>query len=183
MCIRDSSSAKVTVLPDPRSKNTAADWVRRWATIERAGGMQEKAAEAAIRIRRTRDDVSVVEERLRRRTETLRDPAERRKANETPLAKEADALKKALTERENLLWSPPEAAGISARNRVAQELQSAAGNVASSWAPPSPTQLERLRQAEARLAKYLAELDAFYAKDVAQFREKAAKEGVGLLAP
>ena len=88
-----------------------------------------------------------------------------------------------MTERENLLWSPPEAAGISARHRVAQELQSAAGNVASSWAPPSPTQLERLRQAEARLAKYLAELDAFYAKDVAQFREKAAKEGVGLLAP
>ena len=184
LTFRDTtSSAKVTVLPDPRSKNTAADWVRRWATIERAGGMQEKAAEAAIRIRRTRDDVSVVEERLRRRTETLRDPAERRKANETPLAKEADALKKALTERENLLWSPPEAAGISARNRVAQELQSAAGNVVSSWAPPSPTQLERLRQAEARLAKYLAELDAFYAKDVAQFREKAAKEGVGLLAP
>jgi hypothetical protein len=55
--------------------------------------------------------------------------------------------------------------------------------VASSWAPPSPTQLERLRQAEARLEKYLADLDAFYAKDVAVFREKAAKEGVGLLAP
>ncbi len=178
-----TSSAKVTVLPDPRSMNTAADWVKRWATIERAGGMQEKAAEAAIRIRRTRDDVAVVEERLRRRTETLRDPAERRKANETPLAKEAAALKKALTEQENLLWSPPEEAGIAARDRVAQELQTAAGDVASSWAPPSPTHIERLRQAEARLTRYLAELDTFYAKDVAAFREKAAKEGVGLLTP
>lgn len=88
-----------------------------------------------------------------------------------------------MTEKENLLWSPPEDAGISARNRVAQELQSAAGNVVSSWAPPSPTQLERLRQAEARLVKYLSDLDAFYANDVAAFREKAAKEGVGLLAP
>ena len=76
-----------------------------------------------------------------------------------------------------MLWSPPEDAGISARNRVAQELQTAAGDVASSWAPPSPTHLERLRQAEARLTKYLADLDAFYAKDVATFREKAAKEG------
>jgi len=178
-----SASAKVTVLPDPRSKNTAADWAKRWEAIERAGELQEKAAEAAIRIRRTRDDVSAVEERLRRRNETLRDPAERRRANETPFAKEAAALKKALTDRENVLWSPPEDAGIPARDRVAQELQMAAGNVASSWAPPSPTHLERLRQAEARLTKYLADLDAFWAKDVNAFREKAAKEGVGLLAP
>ena len=102
----------MTVLPDPRSKNTAADWAKRWAAIERAGALQEKAADAAIRIRRTRDDVAAVEERLRRKNETLRDPAERRKANETPLAKEAAALKKALTEKENLLWSPPEDAGI-----------------------------------------------------------------------
>ncbi|MBK9087939.1 MAG: hypothetical protein IPL90_02345 [Holophagales bacterium] len=178
-----SASAKVAVLPDPRSKNTAADWAKRWAEIERAGELQEKAAEAAIRIRRTRDDVSALEERLRRRNETLRDPAERRKANETPFAKEAAALKKALTEKENLLWSPPEDAGIPARDRVAQDLQAAAGNLTSSWAPPSPTHLERLRQAEARLAKYLADLDAFWAKDVDAFREKAAKEGVGLLAP
>ena len=178
-----TASAKVTVLPDPRSKNTADDWARRWAAIERAGELQEKAAEAAIRIRRTRDDVTAVEERLRRKNETLRDPAERRKANETPFSKEAAALKKALTERESLLWSPPEDAGIPARDRVAQDLQVAAGNLASSWAPPSPTHLERFRQAETRLTKYLADLDAFYAKDVAAFREKAAKEGVGLLAP
>ncbi len=163
------ASAKVTVLPDPRSKNTAADWAKRWAAIERAGELQEKAAEAAIRIRRTRDDVAAVEERLRRRNETLRDPAERRKANETTLAKEAAALKKALTEKENLLWSPPEDAGIAARDRVAQELQTAAGNLASSWAPPSPTHLERLRQAEARLAKYLSDLDV------------SLREGRGLL--
>ncbi len=172
-----TASAMVTVLPDPRSKNTAAGWAKRWSAIERAGGLQEKAAEAAIRIRRTRDDVAAVEERLRRKNETLRDPVERRKANETPFAKEAAALKKALTEKESLLWSPPEDAGISARDRLAQDLQSAAGDLASSWAPPSPTHLERFRQAEARLTKYLADLDAFYAKDVAAFREKAAKEG------
>lgn len=177
------ASAKVTVLPDPRSGNTAADWAKRWEAIERAGALEEKAAEAAIRIRRTRDDVASVEERLRRRGEALRDPAERRRAGEPPLAKEAAALKKALTERENVLWTPPEEAGIPARTRVAQDVQTAARNVASSWAPPSPTHLERLRQAEARLTAYLAELDGFFAKDVAAFREKAAKEGLGLLVP
>lgn len=177
------ASAKVTVLPDPRSKNGAVDWAKRWEAIERAGALEEKAAEAAIRIRRTRDDVTSVEERLRRRGEALRDPAERRRAGDSPLAKEAAALKKALTERENVLWTPPEEAGIPARTRIAQDVQTAARNVASSWAPPSPTQLERLRQAEARLTAYLADLDAFFGKEVAAFREKAAKEGLGLLAP
>jgi hypothetical protein len=178
-----TASTRVTVLADPRSKNTPADWAKRWSAIERAGELQEKAAEAAIRIRRTRDDVAAVEERLRRKNETLRDPVERRKANETPFAKEAAALRKALTDRENVLWSPPEDAGIPARDRVAQELQMAAGSIASSWAPPSPTHLERLRQAEVRLTKYLTDLDAFFATGVAPFREKAAKEGVGLLTP
>ncbi|MFN7989443.1 MAG: hypothetical protein U0529_18345 [Thermoanaerobaculia bacterium] len=178
-----TASGKVTVLADPRSKNTAADWAKRWEAIERAGALQEKAAEAAVRIRRTRDDVTAVEERLRRKNEALRDPAERKKANETPVAKEAAALKKALTERENVLWTPPEEAGIVGPNRIASDLQQAAGSLSSSWEPPSPTHLERLRQAEERLTRYLADLDAFYAKDVAAFREKAGKEGVGLLAP
>jgi hypothetical protein len=179
----ETASAKVKVLADPRSKNTAADWAKRWEAIERAGVLEEKAAEAAIRIRRTRDDVAAVEERLRRRGEALRDPAERRKAGDSPLAKDASALKKGLTERESLLWSPPEEAGIPARTRIAQDLQTASRNLASSWAPPSPTHLERLRQAEERLTAYLADLDAFFAKDVAAFREKAAREGVGLLVP
>ena len=178
-----TATGKVTVLPDPRSGNTPADWAKRWEAIERAGALQEKAAEAAIRIRRTRDDVTATEERLRRKNEALRDPAERKKANETPLAKEAAALKKALTEKENQLWSPPEEAGIVGPNRIASDVQQAAGSLASSWDPPSPTHLERLRQAEERLAKYLAELEAFYAKDVVPFREKAGKEGIGLLAP
>lgn len=179
----ETASAKVTVLADPRSKSTAADWARRWEAIERAGALEEKAAEAAIRIRRTRDDVADVEERLRRRGEALRDPAERRKAGDSPLAREASALKKALTEKENLLWTPPEEAGIPARTRIAQDVQTAARNLASSWAPPSPTHLERLRQAEEKLKAYLSDLDGFFAKDVAAFREKAAKEGLGLLAP
>lgn len=173
----------VTVLPDPRSKNAAGDWARRWEAVERGGALNDRAVDAALRIRRTRDDVSALEERLRRRNETLRDPAERRKANDSPLAKDAKALKKKLTDLEAKLWSPPEEAGIVGPNRIASELRQATGAITSSWAPPSPTQLETLRQAEAKLTAYLAELDAFFAKDVAAFREKAAKEGLGLLAP
>jgi len=177
------AKASVTVLPDPRSKNTADDWARRWQAIERGGALNDKAVEAALRIRRTRDDVSALEERLRRRNEALRDPAERRKANDSPLAKDAKALKKGLTALEAKLWSPPEEAGIVGPNRIASVLREASGGITSSWAPPSPTHLEELRQAEAKLTAYLAELDAFFAKDVAAFREKAAKEGLGLLAP
>jgi hypothetical protein len=178
-----TASGKVTVLPDPRSTNTAAAWAARWESIERAGALLEKAAEAAIRIRRTRDDVKAVGERLRRRNEALRDPAERKKANETPFAKEGRELGKVLSEKEALLWSPPEDAGIPAQTRVANDLQVASRSLTSSWAPPSPTHLERLRKAEERLTTYLDDLDAFFAKDVAAFREKAAKEGVALFAP
>ena len=124
-----------------------------------------------------------VEERLRRRNETMRDPGERRKASQGPLSKEATALKKALTEWENKLYAPPEERGLVAPTRVASDLQRASGAIGSSWAAPTPTQLERLERAEKRLASNLSELDAFFAKDVAAFKEKVAKEGVGLLTP
>ena len=179
----EKASAKVTVLADPRSTSTPADRAKRWEAVERAGAATEKAVDAAQRIRRTRDDVTAVEERLRRRNETMRDPAERRKASQGPLSKEAAALKKALTEWENKLYSPPEERGLVAPTRVASDLQMASGAIGSSWAAPTPTQLERLERAEKRLASNLSELDAFFAKDVAAFKEKVAKEGVGLLAP
>ena len=112
-----------------------------------------------------------------------RDPAERRKANDTPLAKEAAALRKALTEKENLLFSPPEEPGIVGPGRIASDLSQAMGSLTSSWAPPGPAHLARLDAAEKRLTAYLGDLEAFFGKDVAVFRESAAKEGVGLLAP
>jgi hypothetical protein len=139
--------------------------------------------EAAYRIRRTRDDVSAIEERLRRRGEAVRDPAERKKASGSPLLKDAAALKKGLTDLETRLFSPPEERGILARTRVAHDLQTASSGINSSWAAPSPTQLERLKRAEERLSAYLVDVDSFFAKDVTGFREKALKEGVALLVP
>ena len=127
--------------------------------------------------------MTAVEERLKRKNEELRDPAERKRANDTPLAKEASALKKALTEKESLLWTPPEEPGVVGPGRIQSDLQQAMGSLTSSWAPPGPTHLARLDAAEKRLEAYLADLEAFFGKDVAAFREKAAKEGVGLLAP
>ena len=177
------ASAKVTILADPRSKTTPEEWARRWAAVERAGAATERAVDAAQRIRRTRDDVGAIEERFRRRNETVRDPAERRKASQPPLMKEAAALRKSLTEWENKLYPPPEERGLVAPLRVSHDLQAASGAIGSSWAAPTPTQLERLKRAEERLAAYLADLDAFFAQDVAAFKEKAVKEGVALLAP
>lgn len=57
------------------------------------------------------------------------------------------------------------------------------GSLTSSWTPPSPTHRARLDAAEKRLAAYLADLESFFGRDVAAFREKAARDGVGLLAP
>ena len=177
------ASAKVTVVADPRFAVSPEERAKRWEAVERAGAATENAVDAAQRIRRTRDDLTAVEERLRRRGEALRDPAERRKASQGPLSKEAAALKKALTEWENKLYAPPEERGLVAPTRVSNDLQAASGAIGSSPSAPTSTQLERLARAEKRLAAYLSDLDAFFDREVVPFREKAVKEGVGLLAP
>ncbi|HSN87856.1 MAG TPA: hypothetical protein VL025_13950, partial [Thermoanaerobaculia bacterium] len=55
----------VRVLPDPRVRNTAEDWQKREAAVERAGALQDLVAEAVGRIRKTRADVGSILERHR----------------------------------------------------------------------------------------------------------------------
>jgi hypothetical protein len=55
------------------------------------------------------------------------------------------------------------------------------GFIQSSWDPPSPTQMEYLRQAGAKLAAYLKDLNAFYEKDVAAYRKQVEEARIGLL--
>ena len=59
------ASRTVRVLADPRSKNTAEDWARRWEAIGRAGAGSDAAVEWVQKLRRTRDDVSLVQQRIR----------------------------------------------------------------------------------------------------------------------
>src|SRR6202000_3457363 len=51
------SKTTVKVLADPRSRNGAADWQRRWEAITRAGAVQGAAGDAIQLIARVRADV------------------------------------------------------------------------------------------------------------------------------
>ncbi len=175
--------ANVLVLADPRYSNSAADWERRWEAVSRAAALNDQAVEAALRLRRARDDVKAIQDRWRQGAEGLSDPAEKKKVEEHALVKDGDALKKALGEMENRLWSPPETRGIVARTRVVHDIQTASGALASSWDPPNANQLELLRQAEERLLAFRQEADRFFAADVAAYGKRAAEAGVGLLTP
>ena len=120
------------IQPDPRSRNTAADWQARESAIQRSLALDDLMADAVWRIRRTRDDVAAVQERVKR---AAKDAGEKddEKLAELPLAKSGDELKKKLDELEKKLWQSPEAIGILPDNDV----QSWVGRARSTSGPPS----------------------------------------------
>jgi photosystem II stability/assembly factor-like uncharacterized protein len=172
------ASRPVRVTADPRSRNTPEDWTRRWEAIAKAGALNDAAVEWVQKIRRARDDVSLVQQRVRQAAAT---PAERRQADEKPVVKAGEAVKPGLDRLERQLWQPPEQKGIVGREQVLADATRALGYVQSSWDAPSPTHLDHLRRAEERLEAFRREAEAFFEKDVASFRDQVEAAGLGLL--
>lgn len=168
------SKQPVRVGADPRTKLTDQDWQRRAAAIARLGALNDAAVDAIWRIRRTRDDVSRVQEILRRRA---RDAGERdtEKIDAYPVIKAGDTLTEKLNGLEKRLWVSPETVGIVPDTDVFSGVGRPGWSVLSSWDPPNPNQAEQMRQAEAALKSFLDELNAFLASDVAAFQKQAAE--------
>jgi len=174
------AKTSVEVQADPRSKNGAADWQRRWDTILKLGALRDRAADAIWRVRRTRDDVGIVQQKVKDGA-TAAGEKDKKRLAELPLVKDGKALKEGLVKIEKLLWQSPETKGIVADTDVYSRIQTATFFVDSSWDPPSPTQLEHVARAEEKLAAVQKEIDAFFAKEVAAYRAKVAEASVGLL--
>ncbi|HKV11481.1 MAG TPA: hypothetical protein VJ725_25275 [Thermoanaerobaculia bacterium] len=166
----------VRVLPDPRVRNTAEDWQKREAALERAGALQERVAEAVSRIRKTRADVDSILERHR---EDLKAQGDTRKKD--ALTEAAGKLQEGLTKLERRLWVPYDAVGIQPQNDVTSKIFFAQYYIVSSWSPPSATHLEYLRQAEAETGQALADYDRFFETEVAAFRKQVDEAGIRLL--
>ncbi len=178
----------VQVLPDPRSKNSAADWQRRWTATLRGGELQDVAITALERITRTRADVDAVVAKVRqsiqaadaeRKAKGLPAPAE--KPADPPIVQAADKLKKGLDGLEKRLWVSPETKGLIDDQTVLGKIGYAEGSIGSSMAPLTSSQLEYLRQAGVALDAFLVDLNRFYAEDVPAFRKLAAGEKIELL--
>jgi photosystem II stability/assembly factor-like uncharacterized protein len=187
------AKASVEVLPDPRARNTAADWAHRELAVARVKALHERAADAAHRLRDLRADVEAVIARATVLAEREAQAAGRLPSkDDPPLAAAGKALLEKLGTLEKRLWQPPETVGIVADNDVAAKISRAALFVGatpswsghgSPWDPPSPAQLAYLAEAEEAFAALVPELDAFVVGDVADFRGQAEAAGVSLLAP
>jgi photosystem II stability/assembly factor-like uncharacterized protein len=184
------AKAAVNVLADPRSRNSDSDWRVRWAAIERTGALQEAAATAIQRIARLRADLDsalarqkqAADEKAAREKDKPKSAAETKEAEgPTPLAKSAETVKKGLDELEKRLWNRPDAKGIQPQDDILDQLGIAQGAIAGQWDPPSPTQLEALRQLGDRLDRFLADFNRFEAAEVAAFRKQVVEARIALL--
>jgi photosystem II stability/assembly factor-like uncharacterized protein len=131
----------VRVLPDPRSRNTPADWQARWKAVLRAGHLQDLGITAVERLRKTREEVG------------------------------ADAgLQNRITAMEGRLRLLPDMPLGSSRDElVIEKVWAAVDSLQTSMSPPSPSQLALLDRAEKVLKAYLADLDRFYKEEVEPF--------------
>jgi photosystem II stability/assembly factor-like uncharacterized protein len=169
----------VQVLADPRSHNTEADWKTRDMALQRALTLGDALAVAIERVRATRTDVDSVVARIQSQKKPPAPDAP--KDAKDPLVESANALKGKLDKLELRLWTPYDAVGIQPGNDAATQAFTALGYLQSSWAPPSPTHLEYLRQAEKAVADTLADVNRLFAADVAAFRKSADAAGARLL--
>ena len=183
----------VNVLPDPRRTTSAEALRQREEALLRTGTLQDSLVTALEKIHRTRADVQSVtallgkrkkEEEDRARTEARLKgvpPPSKKDEKPDPLTEAAGKIQKGLTDLEKKVWLPPDTPGIPPEKDAASKIFNVRYNVTSSMDAPSATHLEYLRQAEAEVAKVLAEVDQFFAKDVADFRKKVDEAGVRLL--
>jgi len=173
----------VQVLPDPRSRNTEADWRAREAASRRGEALLQALAEAVERVRNTRADVDAVLAKLqsRKKDEEPAGPNAKADAKPDPLVESGGKLKEGLDKLERQLWQPYDVVGIQPETDALTQVFNAFGYVLSSWAPPSPTHLEYLGQAEKTVDATLADVNRFFATDVAAFRKAADAAGVRLL--
>jgi photosystem II stability/assembly factor-like uncharacterized protein len=172
----------VRVLPDPRSKNTEADWQAREAAISRLAALNDALAEAVDRIRKTRADVDSVVTRVQSAKKEKKDAVEPGKEEKPdPIVEAAGKLKGDLDKMERRLWVPYDTVGIQPETDVLTKLYYPYGSVLSTWEPPSPTHLEYLRQAEAGVQAVLADFNRFFETDVAAFRKQVDEANVRLL--
>jgi len=169
----------VRVAPDPRSRNTEADWQARDAAALKTEALLGSLAEAVERVRNARADVDAIVAKV----QAKKPAGAAADAKPDPLVESANKLKEGLDKLERRLWVPYDAVGIQPDNDATSQVGYVAGYVTSSWAPPSPTHLEYLRQAEKRVKDELAEVNRFFETDVAAFRKAADAAGARVLLP
>ncbi|MFL6246135.1 MAG: WD40/YVTN/BNR-like repeat-containing protein, partial [Thermoanaerobaculia bacterium] len=165
------ASHTVHVVPDPRERYTAEQRQSKYATLLRAGRVQETATAAIERIQKTRADIDAIAAKLKKP-----DPD----ADPDPLVKTGNALKEKLDRMERRLWTPPKTKGIVAETDVWSKIQYPLFGLQSSWDEATPAQIGYLERAETELRAVLVDFNKLFTEDVAKYREDVRKGGLVL---
>jgi photosystem II stability/assembly factor-like uncharacterized protein len=167
----------VRVLADPRATGAPADWQAREAALARAAALTDIIAEAVDRIRKTRTDIDAVIAKVKKD-----DRKDDKKDKDTPpLAQAGQAVEEKLTALEHRLWNPYDAVGLLPETDLQSRVTTARSYLTDTWAAPSPTHLEYLRQAETAAAGLIADVNRLFDTDVADFRRQVEAAKIGLL--
>ena len=183
---KETAEGTVTVLADPRYNISAADRQAKMHTLIKAGRLQEAVAEAVNRILDTRSDIDLVlkkatAQKKKEENQESGDEADKKDDPLQPLRKAARELKKALTDLEKRLWTPPNQKGISDRSaNVMSRVRRASGSLSSSWGAPNPNQLANLRRAEKEVGEAIAEVNKLFEEKVAAFRQQVNELNIEL---
>jgi hypothetical protein len=163
----------VRVLPDPRSRNTEADWQARWAAVLHAGHLQDVGITAVTRLRKTRLEIETALVKI-----SADAPPEARPA----LLQAAAGLQARIAELEKRLRVAPEMPlGLPRDELVMEKIWFVVDALQTSMDPPTPTLLAFTDRAEKALGAYLVDLNRFYDEDVEAFRRQIAAAGLELV--
>jgi photosystem II stability/assembly factor-like uncharacterized protein len=171
----------VKVLPDPAAANQGdGAWAAREAAVEHARKLQDSTVAAIDRVLAAKADIASVETKLKQRYEAAH-PGEHAPKPQDPLYDAAEKLQGDLATVEKKLWVPPHTQGLYREGDAMSKLSNLRQSLGAGWGAPDPTRQGELEQADAFVAKALADVDRLFATEVTDFRQKAEKAGLGLL--
>jgi photosystem II stability/assembly factor-like uncharacterized protein len=172
----------VTVVADPRFKLTPGAREASLQTTQRAMTLSTAVVDAVDRITRTRTDVNSITARLRKLDEEAKrqNPDAQDPARKELLAS-ARTLLKGLDTLEKRFWHSDDLRGLLPDDDLESRIGGVARSLGSSWDAPTPAQLAYLDRGEKDLNAALADLNKFFAGDVATFRTKVQDAKIELL--
>jgi photosystem II stability/assembly factor-like uncharacterized protein len=172
----------VNVLADPRFQIPREAREANFKAIRRATNLVGTVTDAVDRITRTRSDVNTIAGKLRRQDEEAKrtNPSAEDPARKELLAS-ARRLVRSLDTFEKRFWQGENPKALVRNTDFESRIGGTARSLGSSWDAPTPAQLAYLDREEKDLSATLAELNKFFAEDVAAFRAKVRDAKVDLL--